>query len=75
MHQLRRRSAQKPHLDLIADRMPLEHRTALPFYELLVLIAKYKHPLINISGCLSYQIGVKVNLLFLSIYLIDEKER
>ena len=25
MHQLRRRSAQKPQLDLIADRMPLEH--------------------------------------------------
>src|SRR4029077_5401295 len=31
MHQLRRRSAQKPQLDLIADRMPLEHCAALPF--------------------------------------------
>ena len=28
MHQLRRRSAQKPQLDLIADRMPLEHCAA-----------------------------------------------
>src|SRR5258708_3778252 len=29
MHQLRRRSPQKPQLDLIADRMPLEQRAAL----------------------------------------------
>ena len=25
---------------------------------------KYKHPLTSISGCFSYQIGVKINLLF-----------
>jgi hypothetical protein len=31
MHQLLRRSAQKPQPDLIADRMPLEHCAALPF--------------------------------------------
>jgi len=31
MHQLRRRSAQKLHLDLIADRMPLEHCEPLAF--------------------------------------------
>src|SRR6478736_5986048 len=30
MHQLRRRSAQKPQLDLIADRMPLEHCVIRP---------------------------------------------
>ena len=31
MHQLRRRSAQTPQLDLIADRMPLEHCAAWPY--------------------------------------------
>ena len=31
MHQRRRRSAQKPQLDLIADRMPQEHWAALAF--------------------------------------------
>jgi hypothetical protein len=31
MHQLRRRSAQKPQLDLLAGRMTLEHCAALAF--------------------------------------------
>ena len=35
MHQLRRRSAQKPQLDLIADRMPLEHCAQLAFRNML----------------------------------------
>jgi hypothetical protein len=45
IHQLRRRSAQKPQLDWIADRMPLEHCAVLVFYNNTMLFEghNYRH--------------------------------